>query len=164
MEHITSSNLKDKPGLLNSTGGLNTDIPSSALDHLKLVQPHMKHSLTGLGPAMAYAPILPPRLNDFSVNSLLTPPHFFPSVFRGPAGLGATPSFLPKLGDPHNPYSSPDFLAAHLHHRHPLQPPLPGIESSEGDTDDPQVTLESKDLWEQFHDKGTEMVITKSGR
>ena len=30
--------------------------------------------------------------------------------------------------------------------------------------DDPKVSLESKNLWEQFHDIGTEMVITKSGR
>lgn len=122
-------------------------------------------SLTG--PAMAYAPMMAPRMNDFSVNSLLSQPHFFPSMFRGPAGLGSgVPSFLPKLGDPHNPYVTPDFLAAHLHHRHPMQmpAPLPGLEPSEGDTDDPQVNLESKDLWEQFHERGTEMVITKSGR
>ena len=30
--------------------------------------------------------------------------------------------------------------------------------------DDPKVTLEHKDLWDQFHKYGTEMVITKSGR
>ncbi|XP_063049867.1 T-box transcription factor TBX3 [Engraulis encrasicolus] len=30
--------------------------------------------------------------------------------------------------------------------------------------DDPVVHLETKDLWEQFHKCGTEMVITKSGR
>ena len=30
--------------------------------------------------------------------------------------------------------------------------------------DDPKVNLESSELWEQFHDIGTEMVITKSGR
>ena len=30
--------------------------------------------------------------------------------------------------------------------------------------DDPKVTLEHKELWEQFHKHGTEMVITKSGR
>ncbi|KAL2092439.1 hypothetical protein ACEWY4_012237 [Coilia grayii] len=30
--------------------------------------------------------------------------------------------------------------------------------------DDPVVHLEAKDLWEQFHECGTEMVITKSGR
>jgi hypothetical protein len=30
--------------------------------------------------------------------------------------------------------------------------------------DDPKVTLEQKELWDQFHKLGTEMVITKSGR
>ncbi|XP_038145131.1 T-box transcription factor TBX2-B-like [Cyprinodon tularosa] len=30
--------------------------------------------------------------------------------------------------------------------------------------DDPNVTLESKDLWSEFYKMGTEMVITKSGR
>merc|ERR1719447_1895265 len=30
--------------------------------------------------------------------------------------------------------------------------------------DDPKVTLEQKELWDQFHSLGTEMVITKSGR
>ncbi|XP_076345980.1 T-box transcription factor TBX3-like [Tachypleus tridentatus] len=36
----------------------------------------------------------------------------------------------------------------------------------EGDSvqDDPKVTLESKELWEQFHAAGTEMVVTKTGR
>ncbi|XP_068187333.1 T-box transcription factor TBX3-like [Antennarius striatus] len=30
--------------------------------------------------------------------------------------------------------------------------------------DDPKVTLDSQDLWSEFHERGTEMVITKSGR
>ncbi|CAF2042333.1 unnamed protein product [Rotaria magnacalcarata] len=34
----------------------------------------------------------------------------------------------------------------------------------DGVHDDPKVELESKDLWDQFHQHGTEMVITKSGR
>ena len=56
---------------------------------------------------------------------------------------------------------------AALQHGHPalrghLQPP-PTMED-DGVTDDPKVTLESKDLWSQFHMYGTEMVITKSGR
>ncbi|XP_071790343.1 uncharacterized protein [Asterias amurensis] len=122
-------------------------------------------------PAMAYAPMLPPRLSDFSVNSLLTQPHFFPGVFRGPNLTGATAAgsmtagfHLPKLGDLHNPYTAlqADLLAAH-NHRHTMQQ-IHGIEAQENDTDDPQVTLESKELWDQFHKRGTEMVITKSGR
>ncbi|XP_022704451.1 T-box transcription factor TBX3-like [Varroa jacobsoni] len=34
----------------------------------------------------------------------------------------------------------------------------------DGVRDDPEVTLEAKDLWEKFHALGTEMVVTKSGR
>ena len=30
--------------------------------------------------------------------------------------------------------------------------------------DDPSVELESRPLWEEFHNFGTEMVITKTGR
>lgn len=30
--------------------------------------------------------------------------------------------------------------------------------------DDPKVELDAKELWERFHELGTEMVITKSGR
>lgn len=42
--------------------------------------------------------------------------------------------------------------------RPPFEPEDDGVE------DDPKVLLESKDLWERFHNLGTEMVITKSGR
>lgn len=40
------------------------------------------------------------------------------------------------------------------------KPPL----DDDGVQDDPKVTLEAKELWQQFHLLGTEMVITKSGR
>ena len=40
----------------------------------------------------------------------------------------------------------------------------PRMPDDDGITDDPKVTLESKDLWTKFHGLGTEMVITKSGR
>lgn len=30
--------------------------------------------------------------------------------------------------------------------------------------DEPMVTLDSQSLWSEFHERGTEMVITKSGR
>ena len=36
--------------------------------------------------------------------------------------------------------------------------------SNDGVNDDPKVELEGKELWVQFHELGTEMVITKSGR
>ncbi|XP_041455869.1 T-box transcription factor TBX3-like isoform X2 [Lytechinus variegatus] len=114
---------------------------------------------------MAYAPILPPRLSDFSVNSLLTPPQFFPGMFRGQACLpgAGLPGFpLPKFGEHPAGYSPHDLLAAHAH-RSALGPLHP-METQSDDSDDPQVTLESKELWEKFHKRGTEMVITKSGR
>ena len=47
---------------------------------------------------------------------------------------------------------------------------LPPVPAPNGDTeddkvkDDPKVTLEAKELWEQFAQYGTEMVITKNGR
>ncbi|XP_054748865.2 T-box transcription factor TBX2-like isoform X1 [Lytechinus pictus] len=114
---------------------------------------------------MAYAPLLPPRLSDFSVNSLLTPPQFFPGMFRGQACLpgAGLPGFpLPKFGEHPAAYSPHDLLAAHAH-RSALGPLHP-METQSDDSDDPQVTLESKELWEKFHKRGTEMVITKSGR
>ena len=37
-------------------------------------------------------------------------------------------------------------------------------EAEVGEEDDPRVVLEGRELWEQFHTIGTEMVITKSGR
>ena len=44
---------------------------------------------------------------------------------------------------------------------HSLQP---GAVVEDTHADDPQVELESRPLWEEFHNFGTEMVITKSGR
>ncbi|XP_051902414.1 T-box transcription factor TBX2-B-like isoform X2 [Hippocampus zosterae] len=41
---------------------------------------------------------------------------------------------------------------------------LKTLQPADGLGDDPQVTLESQDLWNEFHKMGTEMVITKSGR
>lgn len=114
---------------------------------------------------MAYAPIMPHRLSDFSVNSLLTPPQFFPGMFGRNAclpGAGLPGFHLPKFGEHPAAYSPHDLLAAHAH-RSALGPLHP-METQSDDSDDPQVTLESKELWEKFHKRGTEMVITKSGR
>lgn len=38
------------------------------------------------------------------------------------------------------------------------------LQSEEELDDDPKVTLDSRNLWNEFHKMGTEMVITKSGR
>ncbi|XP_056135541.1 T-box transcription factor TBX3 [Lampris incognitus] len=45
---------------------------------------------------------------------------------------------------------------------HPAAPKL--SETEDMTEDDPKVHLEGRDLWQQFHKFGTEMVITKSGR
>ena len=39
-----------------------------------------------------------------------------------------------------------------------------GLDDAGSTADDPKVELESRELWERFHELGTEMVITKSGR
>uniref|UniRef100_UPI0037E9173E T-box transcription factor TBX2b-like n=1 Tax=Semicossyphus pulcher TaxID=241346 RepID=UPI0037E9173E len=41
---------------------------------------------------------------------------------------------------------------------------LKSLQPDEGQDDDPKVTLDSQNLWNEFHKRGTEMVITKSGR
>ena len=38
------------------------------------------------------------------------------------------------------------------------------IAEESSDPDDPKAELENNGLWEQFHNIGTEMVITKTGR
>ena len=37
-------------------------------------------------------------------------------------------------------------------------------ENDSAEPDDPKAELDNKDLWDQFHHIGTEMVITKTGR
>ena len=37
-------------------------------------------------------------------------------------------------------------------------------ENEPAEPDDPKAELDNKDLWDQFHHIGTEMVITKTGR
>ena len=84
----------------------------------------------------------------------------------------ATSSLLaahPAARFPHPYTTAEDVLAsaaaaaaAAAQHLRPLRT-LPAVED-DGVTDDPKVSLESKDLWEKFHGLGTEMVITKSGR
>ncbi|XP_057676114.1 T-box transcription factor TBX2b-like [Corythoichthys intestinalis] len=41
---------------------------------------------------------------------------------------------------------------------------LKNLQPADGLCDDPKVSLESQELWNEFHKMGTEMVITKSGR
>ena len=69
-------------------------------------------------------------------------------------GLGPTNSFNPAYGYPG------------LFPRLPFGafPPRPPPPEDDNVQDDPKVNLEAKELWEQFHKIGTEMVITKTGR
>ncbi|XP_061388349.1 T-box-containing protein TBX6L-like [Musca vetustissima] len=55
-----------------------------------------------------------------------------------------------------DPFAAAMMPSMHLppHMLMPAHPPLPGVEAK----------LENKDLWQQFHKIGTEMIITKTGR
>ena len=136
---------------------------------------------------MAFSPFfLHQRLSDHSINSILTAgqaasPFFPPGAaaamggFPPAAGPGAHgglhPSILPKLQQtvvgrtgPGAAGFGPELLlpgaAGGLpRHLRAFEPP----EASDVQ-DDPKVELEGKELWEKFHGRGTEMVITKSGR
>ena len=73
---------------------------------------------------------------------------------------------ISKLAKSPNTFSSllPSHLASEMT-RQLHQSPAPTLDNCDNDvSEDPQVNLESQELWQQFHDIGTEMVITKSGR
>uniref|UniRef100_A0A0B8RWU5 T-box transcription factor TBX3-like n=1 Tax=Philothamnus irregularis TaxID=1899461 RepID=A0A0B8RWU5_9SAUR len=121
------------------------------------------------GTSMAYHPFLPHRAPDFPMSAVLGhQPHFFPALALPPNGAAALslPGALTKpimdqligAADSGLPFSTLGHqAAAHLR-------PLKTLEPEEEVEDDPKVHLEAKELWEQFHKRGTEMVITKSGR
>ncbi|KAI1903655.1 hypothetical protein AGOR_G00029440 [Albula goreensis] len=114
------------------------------------------------GTGMAYHPFHAHRPADFPMSAFLAAaqPSFFPTLTLPPGALtkpiadhalsGAAEAGLhAALGHHHQ--------AAHLR-------TLKSLEPEEEVEDDPKVNLEAKDLWDQFHKIGTEMVITKSGR
>lgn len=116
---------------------------------------------------MAYHPFLPHRAPDFAMSAVLGhQPPFFPALTLPPNGAAALslPGALAKpimdqlvgAADSGIPFSS---LGPQAHLR-----PLKSMEPEEEVEDDPKVHLEAKELWDQFHKRGTEMVITKSGR
>ncbi|XP_070699969.1 T-box transcription factor TBX2b-like [Pempheris klunzingeri] len=87
----------------------------------------------------------------------------------------AQPSFFPALSFPDvaslsEPQSEQTASAGGLHaalgrQRQPVHPrSAKSLQPDEGLGDDPKVTLDSQNLWDEFHKRGTEMVITKSGR
>ncbi|KAG1951784.1 T-box transcription factor TBX2b [Pimephales promelas] len=114
------------------------------------------------GTAMAYHPFHAHRPTDFPMSAFLAAaqPSFFPALTLPPGTLtkpipdhalaGAAEAGLHSALSHHH-------QAAHLRS-------LKSLEPEEEVEDDPKVTLEAKDLWDQFHKIGTEMVITKSGR
>nr|XP_044988816.1 T-box transcription factor TBX3 isoform X2 [Jaculus jaculus] len=120
------------------------------------------------GTSMAYHPFLPHRAPDFAMSAVLGhQPPFFPALTLPPNGAAAALSLPGALAKPIMdqlvgaaetgiPFSS---LGPQAHLR-----PLKTMEPEEEVEDDPKVHLEAKELWDQFHKRGTEMVITKSGR
>ncbi|XP_067295964.1 T-box transcription factor TBX3a [Pseudorasbora parva] len=118
------------------------------------------------GSSMAYHPFLPHRGPDFAMSAMLGhQPPFFPALALPPNGSLSLPGALGKpimeqlmsSAETGLHFSSLGHQAAHLR-------PLKTLEPEEDVEDDPKVHLEAKELWELFHKRGTEMVITKSGR
>lgn len=111
------------------------------------------------GTAMAYHPFHAHRPTDFPMSAFLAAaqPSFFPALsLPGPLGK------LPEHG-----LSGAAEAALHpalSHHQAAQLRSMKSLEPEEEVDDDPKVTLEAKELWDQFHRLGTEMVITKSGR
>uniref|UniRef100_A0A673YUH8 T-box transcription factor 3a n=1 Tax=Salmo trutta TaxID=8032 RepID=A0A673YUH8_SALTR len=123
------------------------------------------------GTSMAYHPFLPHRGPEFAMSAMLGhQPPFFPALalpHNGSLGSLSLPGALGKpimdqlMGTAESGlhFSSLGHQAAAAHLR-----PLKTLEPEEEVEDDPKVHLEAKELWETFHKRGTEMVITKSGR
>ncbi|XP_034048436.1 T-box transcription factor TBX3a isoform X2 [Thalassophryne amazonica] len=120
------------------------------------------------GSSMAYHPFIPHRGPEFAMSAMLGhQPPFFPALALPPSGSLSLPGALGKpimdqlMGTAETGlhFSSLGHQAAAAHLR-----PLKTLEPEEEVEDDPKVHLEAKELWELFHKKGTEMVITKSGR
>lgn len=117
---------------------------------------------------MAYHPFLPHRGPEFAMSAMLGhQPPFFPALALPPNGSLSLPGALGKpimeqlmgAAETGLHFSSLGHQAAAAHLR-----PLKTLEPEEEVEDDPKVHLEAKELWELFHKRGTEMVITKSGR
>ncbi|RXN11082.1 T-box transcription factor TBX3-like isoform X1 [Labeo rohita] len=120
------------------------------------------------GSSMAYHPFLPHRGPEFAMSAMLGhQPPFFPALALPPNGSLSLPGALGKpimeqlmgAAETGLHFSSLGHQAATAHLR-----PLKTLEPEEEVEDDPKVHLEAKELWELFHKRGTEMVITKSGR
>ncbi|XP_056875193.1 T-box transcription factor TBX3a isoform X1 [Takifugu flavidus] len=120
------------------------------------------------GSSMAYHPFIPHRGPELAMSAMLGhQPPFFPALALPHTGSLSLPGALGKpimdqlmgAAETGLHFSSLGHQAAAAHLR-----PLKTLEPEEEVEDDPKVHLEAKELWELFHKKGTEMVITKSGR
>uniref|UniRef100_A0A3B5BAL7 T-box transcription factor TBX2b-like n=1 Tax=Stegastes partitus TaxID=144197 RepID=A0A3B5BAL7_9TELE len=101
---------------------------------------------------MAYHPLRPGAL---SLSAFLTTaqPSFFPALT------------FPDVSSLSEPLSGQAASGGGLHAALGRQSrSLKSLQPDEWLDDDPKVTLEAKNLWNDFHKMGTEMVITKSGR
>ncbi|NXE80030.1 TBX3 factor, partial [Cochlearius cochlearius] len=117
----------------------------------------------------AYHPFLPHRAPDFKKKNVLGhQPPFFPALAKKKNGAAALslPGALAKkkkdqlvgAAETGIPFKKKNHqAAAHLR-------PLKTLKKKKEVEDDPKVHLEAKKKKEQFHKRGTEMVITKSGR
>ena len=103
-------------------------------------------------------------------------PATYPPSLIGPHGNWSPGNHLPDKFPPSPFYPSP-LHPLQLHYIPPfnmMKSPMtsfygdkmtsPGCYDDDGKPDDPKVELENRDLWQKFHDIGTEMVITKTGR
>ena len=107
---------------------------------------------------MAYNPFFLHRPADYSA-LLAQQQQYLSNIALQSPGYAA--SLLPKLQQAmgRSPLTPADLLhPLHQRQMRNMDPPESEIH------DDPKVELEGKDLWDQFHDISTEMVITKSGR
>lgn len=123
--------------------------------------------------SMKPGPISPLQavMSAYSPNGLLHPRHGADLPFL-------SNPYLPSLGMPACSSSlffgkgaaSPSHMLSSIYDRNPFGPqphdipPKAIIETDNNEPDDPQVDLDNKELWEQFHRITTEMVITKTGR
>jgi hypothetical protein len=100
--------------------------------------------------------------SDFTVSSLLNSPNTNTTTNNNTnTAANVTANYLNFLNK-FRPMGFPTPLSASRGLVAPPPPPEPIHRSQDdGIHDDPKVELESKDLWDQFHQHGTEMVSSK---
>ncbi|XP_073335701.1 T-box transcription factor TBX2b-like [Pagrus major] len=107
--------------------------------------------------AMAYQPFQAHRPAALPLSAFFAAaqPSFFPAL---------TLPDLSSLSEPLSEHSDAGLHAALGRQQHHPPRSLKSLQPEEGPGDEPKVTLDSQNLWSEFHKRGTEMVITKSGR